>query len=124
MADGPCFARQLGRCRGVCVGAEPTLIHDLRLSVALAALRLRSWPFPGRIGLREGAPDGDGEGFAEVHVFDRWRWCGSARDPAALAAAWTAAPADFDLDTYKILLRALERGGRSDWVEPPPGTRD
>ncbi len=113
--DGrPCFARQLGRCRGVCMGIESPAQHDLRLATALAALRLRAWPFPGRIGLREKSSAAD-----LVHVFDHWRFVASARGPAALAAAWQAPAGGFDLDTYKILLRQLERGGRYELLQAP-----
>ena len=66
---------------------------------------------------RESSP-GD-EARAEVHVFDHWRFVASARGPAALAAAWNAPAGRFDLDTYRILLRWLARGGRFELVEPP-----
>jgi DNA polymerase-3 subunit epsilon len=116
--DGrPCFARQLGRCRGVCMGIESPAQHDLRLATALAALRLRAWPFAGRIGIRETSPV-DGEQ-AEVHVFDHWRYVASARGPEALAAAWETPAGGFDLDTYKILLRQLERGVGLDLLQAP-----
>jgi hypothetical protein len=45
----------------------------------------------------------------------------SAQGPDELAAAWTAPPGRFDLDTYKILLRQLERGGRFEVVHAPAG---
>jgi DNA polymerase-3 subunit epsilon len=119
-ADGrPCFARQLGRCKGVCMGLESPAQHDLRLATALVALRLRAWPFAGRIGLREGD-----EANAEVHVFDRWRYVATARGAEALAAAWCAPAGGFDLDTYKILLRQLDlhlkKGGRFELLQAPP----
>jgi DNA polymerase-3 subunit epsilon len=115
-SDGrPCFARQLGRCRGACMGIESPAQHDLRLATALAALRLRAWPFPGRIGLKEGGSDER----AEVHVFDHWRYVTTARGPEALAAAWRAPATGFDLDTYRILLRHLERDGRHELLQAP-----
>jgi DNA polymerase-3 subunit epsilon len=89
---------------------EPPAQHDLRLATALAALRLRAWPFAGRVGLREAD---------EVHVFDHWRFVASARDPEALAAAWEAPAGGFDLDTYRILLRQLERGVGLDLLQAP-----
>jgi DNA polymerase-3 subunit epsilon len=113
---GPCFARQLGRCRGACVGAEPALQHDLRLAASLASLRIARWPFPDRVGLREGR----GAGTA-VHVFDRWRFVATAADDDALAAAWRAAPRAFDLDVYRILERMLARRPPPAVVAPPPG---
>ena len=117
--DGrPCFARQLGRCKGACMGMESPAQHDLRLATALTALRLRAWPFAGRIGIFEKSGEG-----AEVHVFDRWRFVASARGAEALAAAWAAPAGGFDLDTYKILLRQLElhlkKGGRFVLLQAP-----
>jgi DNA polymerase-3 subunit epsilon len=119
---GPCFAAQLKRCRGACIGVESGQKHDLRLAMALAGLRLKAWPFAGRIGLREG-----GAARAVVHVFDHWRFVASAQGPEELAAAWTAPPGRFDLDTYKILLRQLdlhlEKGGRLEVVHAPSAGR-
>ena len=51
--DGPCFSHQLKRCRGACVGKETRTAHGLRFAAALAQLRMRPWPFKGRIGVRE-----------------------------------------------------------------------
>jgi len=96
---GPCFAHQLKRCRGACVGKESALAHGLRLAAALTQLKMRAWPFKGRIGVREGSRD-------TVIVLDRWCYLGTARTEAELAelAQSRTRPA-FDLDTYKILAR-------------------
>jgi DNA polymerase-3 subunit epsilon len=115
---GPCFAAQLKRCRGACTGVESAQKHDLRLAMALAGLRLKAWPFAGRIGLHERS--GGGGARDQVHVFDHWRFVASAQGPDELAAAWAAPPGRFDLDTYKILLRQLERGGRFEVIHAPP----
>jgi len=37
--SGPCFARQLGKCAGTCVGAETAVSHHARLRQALAPTR-------------------------------------------------------------------------------------
>ena len=58
---GPCFNHQIKRCKGVCVpqgfpsviGKESPQQHDLRLKTALVVLKLRTWPFAGRIAIRE-----------------------------------------------------------------------
>jgi DNA polymerase-3 subunit epsilon len=96
---GPCCAHQLKRCRGACVGKESALAHGLRLAAALTQLKMRAWPFKGRIGVREGGRD-------TVIVLDRWCYLGTARTEAELAelAQSRTRPA-FDLDTYKILAR-------------------
>src|SRR6185436_5661896 len=66
---GPCFARQVKKCRGACVGEEAPAVHNLRLATALAPWRVADWPWPGRVAIRERHPDGR---FEEAHVFDRW----------------------------------------------------
>jgi DNA polymerase-3 subunit epsilon len=104
---GSCFARQIGRCRGACLGIEPRALHDARLRLALARLRLRPWPFPGAVVIREPSA---GAGGQVVHVIDRWRHLGSARSEEELQAL-ADAPRDpaLDVDAYRILSRWLGR---------------
>jgi DNA polymerase-3 subunit epsilon len=104
---GPCFNRQIKRCKGVCIGKESPQQHDLRLKTALAVLKLRTWPFPGRIAIRERDEAG---ARSEWHLFESWCYLGSAKSEAELheAAQMRFEPA-FDLDTYRILRRELER---------------
>jgi DNA polymerase-3 subunit epsilon len=101
--DGSCFAYQLGRCRGACIGREPRTLHDARLSLALGSLRLGAWPFGGPVGLREAGLAGE-----EVHVFDAWRHLGTARSDDEIASILDR-PDDvpFDPDVYRIIRRAL-----------------
>jgi DNA polymerase-3 subunit epsilon len=104
---GSCFAYQLGRCRGACVGKEPLALHDARVRLALASLRLRAWPFPGPVGIRERANDGPG---TLLHVVDRWQHLGTARDESEVTEvlrAGTERP--FDPDGYRIVAKCLER---------------
>ena len=105
--QGPCFARQLGRCAGACVGAEARETHHARLREALAALALRQWPYPGMIGVRETSLLA---GRSEVHVFRDWCWLGTARDDAELGATIDMPPrGEFDLDIYRLLARRTGR---------------
>ena len=110
---GPCFNHQIRRCKGWCVGKERALTHDLRLKAALAVLKLRAWPFPGRIAIREGEAAG---ARCEWHLFEQWCYLGTAKSEAELhEAAQTRFDAAFDLDTYRILRRELEkRAGSAD----------
>jgi len=104
---GPCFARQVKKCAGVCVDAETPEAHHGRLRDALAPLALRRWPYPGVVGVREASLL---DGLTEVHVFDRWCWLGTARDDAELGALLETPPRTaFDLDVYRLLARRLER---------------
>ena len=57
----PCFAHQLHKCLGACVGKETLPKHALRLVQALSRLRLRQWPCAGPGFIREGD---------EVHLLD------------------------------------------------------
>jgi DNA polymerase III subunit epsilon len=104
---GPCYARMSKRCRGACVGAESDASHALRLTDALARLRVARWPYAGAIAVQEG----DGER-CEVHVIDRWRYLGSARTEAEVHELLYESREDpFDLNIYRILSRYLGRAG-------------
>jgi DNA polymerase-3 subunit epsilon len=104
---GPCFNHQIRRCKGVCIGKESPERHDLRLKTALAVLKLRAWPFPGRIAIRDRSEDG---ARCEWHLFENWCYLGTAKSEAELFdAAQTRFDAAFDLDTYRILRRELEK---------------
>jgi DNA polymerase-3 subunit epsilon len=101
-----CSAHAAGRCRGACVGAESALSHAMRVAQALAGLRVRPWPYAGRIGIRERDPD---TGRSEVHVIDRWRHLGTAHDEAQLAELVLARPRSrFDAATYRMVARILK----------------
>ena len=95
-----CFDFQLKRCRGACHGGESPQAHALRLIDALHALKVEHWAWPGPIGLREGEA---------IHVVDGWRWLGTATDEAMLADILEAGRPAFDLDVYKILVKAVQR---------------
>jgi DNA polymerase-3 subunit epsilon len=104
---GSCFGLQVGRCRGACVGKEPLPLHDARLRLALASLRLRAWPFKGAVGIRERDADGPG---TLLHVVDRWQHLGTARNDTEVAEMLQyAGERPFDPDSYRIVARCLER---------------
>jgi DNA polymerase-3 subunit epsilon len=109
-ADGgaSCVGFQVGRCKGACVGKEPLVLHDIRLRMALAALKLKPWPFPGRVAIAEGR--------AEFHVLDHWVYLGTARSEEELDELRTkAAHAAFDADVYRILVRYLAKNPKIAW---------
>ncbi|MCU0976165.1 MAG: exonuclease domain-containing protein [Steroidobacteraceae bacterium] len=108
--EGSCFGFQVGRCRGACAGREPAALHAARAQLAFAPHRLRPWPFRGRLAICER----DWRGEQQLHVFDHWRYVGTARDEDSLAALDRPA-GGFDIDTYRILERLLRK--------PPPRTR-
>jgi len=106
-AGGPCFARQLGRCDGACVGAEAPAAHDQRLADALAPLQIPRWPAAGIALVRECGHDGR----TDVHLFRDWCWLGTARDDGELAMLIDAPQtAVFDPDVVKLLIRRHRTG--------------
>ena len=118
--DGPCFARQLRRCAGVCVGEEEPSVHDARLVAALAPLAIPAWPCTGPALVHERAAFGER---ADVHVLRDWCWLGTALDEADLAALLDAPPRpQFDIDVVRLLLRRWSKGSlalRSVPASPP-----
>src|SRR5690349_13868979 len=114
---GPCFARQVKKCRGACIGEETPQMHHLRLATALAPWRVADWPFEGRIIVRERHPDGR---FEEAHVFDRWCHVGTARCEEDLEDLATARiEIDFDPDVYGIVRSFIARHRAAVRIIPP-----
>jgi DNA polymerase-3 subunit epsilon len=113
---GPCFAYQIKRCRGACAGIETPREHAARLATALAGLRIRAWPFPGRIGIRETSPGGERW---DLHVLDQWCHLGTVSSEEELRDLQEGAQRPlFDLDTYKILTRYLLNGKHRPQIVP------
>jgi DNA polymerase III subunit epsilon len=96
----PCFAHQLGRCSGACVGKQAPALHNARLLIVLQSLKIAAWPYPCPVGIREGS---------DLHVVDAWCHLGTARHEAD---AWdlleNGLPA-FDKDAYNVLRNWLPR---------------
>ncbi|HEX8874130.1 MAG TPA: exonuclease domain-containing protein, partial [Nitrosospira sp.] len=108
---GTCFAHQLKRCDGVCAGKESPELHYLRLRQALIPYRLKSWPYPGKIGIRELNED---TGRGELHIFEHWCHLGTAEDEGELEEIMhehsSPNPSiSFDLDIYNLLQKSLNK---------------
>jgi excinuclease Cho len=95
----PCFAHQLSRCRGACVGEESAAQHGARVAAALAPLRVTPWPYPGAVAIVESS-----HGVRRRHLVDGWCYLGE-RKPRGRAK-----PARFDMDVYQILLKPVLDG--------------
>ena len=101
----PCFGYQLQRCKGACIGKEPLSLHGARLMAALARLKLKTWPYPGAIGIVE---RNEASGRVEIHVVDGWCYLGTAHDEDALEAILESGGHPvFDRDTYILLVKHL-----------------
>jgi DNA polymerase-3 subunit epsilon len=105
---GPCFARQVKRCAGACVGAETAEAHHERLHHALTAHAIPRWPHPGLAAIRERSMFGER---VDVHVIRDWCWLGTASDDGELGRLIEAPPRPiFDADIARLLIRTLARG--------------
>lgn len=110
---GSCFAYQIQRCAGACVGAESLSLHTARLKMALAPYRLKEWPFRGPVGIREVSPTG----LEQIHVIDQWRHVATLEPGDPLPERRTRS--SFDIDVYHILTRHLGRLGSRSIFELP-----
>jgi DNA polymerase-3 subunit epsilon len=106
--SGPCFARQLKKCGGACVGAETALEHQQRLRQALLPYALKPWPYRGAIAVREANMARER---TDVHLFRDWCWLGTAHDEGEFGDMLGTARC-VDLDVYRLLVR-LCRDGRA-----------
>lgn len=124
---GSCFAYQIKRCRGACVGAEPAVRHALRAQLAMARWKMADWPYRGAIAIIERAE----EFMLSAYVIDRWRHLGTLNvatgddslDQDALRLRCerlleTGEKASFDADVYRILTRFLRARPRNTQVLP------
>jgi DNA polymerase III subunit epsilon len=131
--EGPCFAHQVGKCRGLCatefLGIVPALdtrvAHDERLRAALEPMRLEPWPFAGRAVLFETDTNVEPASSTrphECHVFDQWCHVTTVKIESdvpdlnqklqtALAELNEATPLSFNVAIFS-LIRKAHAGGR------------
>ena len=96
----PCFARQLKRCRGACIGEESIQQHSMRVMEVLHQLKLKAWPFKGAAVLAEGDVK---------HVVDAWCYLGTARTEEEVWTMLEQGTPSFDKDTYRILVKQVNK---------------
>ncbi len=102
---GACSASKSKQCKGVCSGGEAAEIHYLRLQQALISQKLKTWPFAGKIGVREHNNENNK---TQIHIFEYWCYLGATENTQDLSEILTQkTDFKFDLNTYKILLKAF-----------------
>lgn len=103
----PCFAHQLKRCRGACIGREDAAMHNIRLLTAFNKQRIQAWPYIGAIGIREADAIGS---HTDIHVVNQWCYLGTAKSDVELQQILEHAGRPvFDADTYKLLNKHLKQ---------------
>jgi DNA polymerase III subunit epsilon len=103
-SQGSCFAFQLKRCKGSCVGQEALIKHTLRAKLALASLKLKAWPYAGPVAVCERNYLHE----REWHVFNHWCYLGSTTDEDDLMGV-SARESVWDIDIYYLIKKILEQ---------------
>jgi DNA polymerase-3 subunit epsilon len=93
-----CFGYQVKQCGGACLNLTPIALHNLQLKTALELFKVQVWPYPGPIAIKEGG---------EMIVIDKWCYLGTAINQDELYELAESGEAEFDLDIYKIVKKAL-----------------
>ena len=93
-----CFGYQVKQCGGACLNLTPTSMHNLQLKTAMELFRVQVWPYTGAIAIKEGD---------EMIVLDKWCYLGTAINQDELYELAQSGEAEFDLDIYKIVKKAL-----------------
>lgn len=116
--NAPCFARQLGRCAGACIGEQSTTELLAVIRADLKPYLTPAWP-PARLLVLEQNPQRE---LLSWHLFEQWHWLQSGDSLTALDASLAEPPtARFDRNIYALLLATL-RGRRQSppvLVAPP-----
>ena len=93
-----CFGYQVKQCGGACLNIIPTTVHNLQLKMALELFKVQVWPYSGPIAIKEGG---------EMIVIDEWCYLGTAINEDELYELAESGDAEFDLDIYKIVKKAI-----------------
>ena len=93
-----CFGYQVKQCGGACINLTPLALHNLQLKTVLELFKVQVWPYSGPIAIKEGG---------EMIVIDKWCYLGTAINEDELYELAESGDAEFDLDIYKIVKKAL-----------------
>lgn len=99
-SKGPCFLRQLHKCRGACVGAEPSDTYNGRVQLAYERQRIQDWPYSGPILMQERFSEST---ISSGIIVDQWCVLAEVSQDEYCEPSIQSRGRTFDLDTYKIL---------------------
>lgn len=107
---GPCFAYQLGKCRGACIGKELPMTYNARLDLAYKHHGVDAWPHDGAVLITE---RDELSGNQTGYIVDQWIIKAVVRYSPEVEPVHESYPGVFDLDAYTILRNyLLTRGER------------
>lgn len=101
-----CFAYRLDLCKGACVKEENPLKYTMRFAEAFGNNTIKVWPFTGQIIISE---RNELEKTAEYFVVDKWCLLSQYSENEVHNEAVCSGEYLFDLDTYKLLVRFLQK---------------
>lgn len=100
-SSDPCFGYKLDTCNGACINKENPLRYNIRFIEAFGKHKIKPWPFPGKIIIRE---HDSVEHITDTAIVDQWCLMPDGQQSDDI----------FDHDIYKILIKyILKRGGYS-----------
>jgi DNA polymerase-3 subunit epsilon len=112
---GPCFAYQLGKCRGACVGAELPSLYNARVEIAYQGRGVDVWPHEGAVLIVEHDDEtGEQTGF----VVDNWIIQAKLQYLPDMDVSAEPYQELFDLDAYTILRNYLLTRGERVTITP------
>lgn len=106
----PCFGYQVKKCAGACIGVASVDNHNRQLQTALDLFKVQTWPYNSAIAIKDGK---------QMIVLDKWCYLGTANDFEELYDFANAGKAEFDLDIYKIVKKALSKLPKDQIVRLP-----
>jgi DNA polymerase-3 subunit epsilon len=109
-SDAPCTGCAI-HVAANCVRKTDRLKHLAKALVALRPWRVEQWPYDGPIGVRERS---------DLHVFDDWRYLGTAQCEHEIHQVMQTGPQYFDQDTFAFLAKTLRRLPKKRIVRLPP----
>jgi DNA polymerase-3 subunit epsilon len=103
-SKGACFSRQLHKCRGACVNAEPPDLYNHRLATAFQNRRIEQWPFKGAVAIKDLASP-----LQTGIVVDQWCVVAQFKQEEDCEPVIKTLTKHFDLDAYRILHSYLQQ---------------
>lgn len=101
-----CFAYRLNVCKGACVKEENSIFYAARFAQAFAKKSIKPWPFLGPVLIRE---EDTLEETAEYFLVDKWCLLEQYTTNEIGTQQTNALQYIFDVDTYKLLARFIEK---------------
>jgi DNA polymerase-3 subunit epsilon len=86
----------------------PISAHNQQLQLALNLFKIQVWPYQGPIAIKDGN---------EMIVIDKWCYLGTAINEDELYELALSGEAEFDLDIFKIVKKALKTVPKSQILE-------